>query len=282
MQPIRLIVTDLDGTFLNTYHDLNEENIRAVQYAKENGIIVCPVTARNFDCARYAILTSGFSPYCVTNNGASIVDSRDVTLKYSNFIDAPSARTIIEAAVTAEASVEVFTTKFTAIYTPTMRPQRAEHMKRWLEKPEHLRPHVKAFDDLDELIDTIRDCAENITLHGKDLNELPGWLYRRIVEQGEFYLTSSHFMCIDIMAYGSTKWQGAQRLAQIIGVPRENVMSFGDNSNDIGMIRWAGVGVAMGNAPEFVKRTADIVADKNTENGFAKVVYDLVAKQGKL
>lgn len=276
MADIRLIVTDLDGTFLNSYHDLNQRNIHAVRAAREKGIPVCPVTARNFDSARYAILSSGFDPLCVTNNGASIVDSRDAHLVFSNFIDPPSVRAIVEAAVEAQASVDVYTTQYTARYMPTARPARADFQNRWLEKPETMRPHVLEFDDLDALIQKIQHCAENITVHGKDLGELPGWFYRRVVEQGEFYLTSSHLACIDIMAYGSTKLEGVQRLAGMLGVPRENVMAFGDNSNDIGMIRWAGVGVAMGNAPDFVKRAADVVAAHNTDDGFAKIVLDMI------
>ncbi len=279
MKPIKLIVTDLDGTFLNTYHDVNEENIRAVRAAREQGIVVCPVTARNFDCARYAILTSGFDPPCVTNNGATIVDSRDESLQFSNFIDPPAVRAIVEAAVEAEASVDVYATKFTARYIPTAHTTNPEFQNRWLEKPESMRPHVYGFNTIDEMIQKVQHCAENITVHGKDRGELPGWFFRRVVEQGEFYLTSSHLACIDIMAYGSTKWEGAQRLAVMLDVPRENVMAFGDNSNDIGMIRWAGVGVAMGNAPEFVKRAADVVAPCNTDDGFAAVVHQIIQQQ---
>jgi hypothetical protein len=282
MEPIRLIVTDLDGTFLNTYHELNEENVRAVKAAQQNGIVVCAVTARNFDSARFVVIPSGFDPLMVTNNGASIVDIREESYKYTNFIDPKSVRAIIEAAVEAEASVDVYTKDFSVIYNKTARVPRGNHAELWLEKPEEFRQHLYRYDDLDEMIERIGNCAENITLHGKDYGELPGWLFRRIVEQGEFYLTSSHFMCIDIMAYGSTKWQGVQRLAGYLGVNRENVMALGDNSNDIGMIRWAGVGVAVGNAPDAVKRAADIVAAANTDNGFANVVYDLIKKQGKL
>lgn len=281
MRSIKLIVTDLDGTFLNTYHDLNEQNIRAVKAAREHGIIVCPVTARNFDCARYAILSSGFDPLCVTNNGATILDSRNVSIQYANFIDSLSVRAIAEAAVEAEASVDIYTTGYTAQYKPTARKHKDEFLKRWLEKPKDMRPHVLEFDDMEALVQNVQHCAENITLHGKNLDELPGWLYRRVVEQGEFYLTSSHHMCIDIMAYGSTKWEGVQRLAAMLDIPKENVMAFGDNSNDIGMIRWAGVGVAMGNAPDFVQRAADMVAPRNTDNGFAKVVYHIIEQQSQ-
>lgn len=218
MEPIRLIVTDLDGTYMNTYHDLSFENIRALRVAQAHGIIVAPVTARNFDSARYPILTSGFDPLCVTNNGASIVDSRDGSLRYANFIDPPSVRAIVEAAVEAEASAEVFATEFSVIYNPTARVFRPEHQQRWLEKPRDMQPHLHRYDDLDEMIGRVQHCAENITVHGKGMGELPGSFYRRVVEQGEFYLTSSHQSCIDIMAYGSTKWQGVAHLAELLGI----------------------------------------------------------------
>ena len=144
-----------------------------------------------------------------------------------------------------------------------------------------MRRHEHRYQDLEALISENCNIAENITLHGHEREEMPGWLYRRIIEQGEFYLTSSHHMCIDIMAYGSTKIEGVQRLAAILGIDRKNIMAFGDNSNDIGMIRWAGVGVAMGNARDFVKAAADIVAAPNTEAGFAQEVYKLIESQSK-
>ena len=275
-QRIDLIVTDLDGTFLNSYHELNDENIEAVHLAQKHGIAVCPVTARNFDCARYTIMSTGFDPLCVTNNGAAIIDSRDGSHRFKNFIAPQAVRAIAQEAVAAEASVDIFASEYCVIYGPTARKRNDGWEDAWAQKPSHLQRHQYSYDDLDAMIARVSDCAENITLHGKDLDELPGTLYRRIIEQGEFYLTSSHYMCIDIMAYGSTKWQGVQRLADMLGVRAEHVMSFGDNSNDIGMLTWAGVGVAMGNAPDYVKRAADVVTLPNTQAGFAKMVRELV------
>lgn len=73
---IKLIVTDLDGTFLDTYHTLNEENVKAVRRAREQGIYVAAVTARNWSACKWAVTETGFDPLCVINNGAAIVGGK--------------------------------------------------------------------------------------------------------------------------------------------------------------------------------------------------------------
>jgi hydroxymethylpyrimidine pyrophosphatase-like HAD family hydrolase len=60
------------------------------------------------------------------------------------------------------------------------------------------------------------------------------------------------------------------------GLKRENVITFGDNVNDIEMIKWAGIGVAMGNADERLKEVADIVTEDNTNAGIAKTLQCLL------
>lgn len=274
----KLIVTDLDGTFLQTYHTLNEENIRAVRRAREQGVYVAAVTARNWSACKWAVTQTGFDPLCVINNGAAIVDGGKETMVFENAIPAAAVRAILQAAAKAHAAIDVFAGLFSLEYGPTrlatedMRQWRAA----WREKPEAFRPVTEIYDDLDAMIERAAEVSQNITVHGKDLSELPGWFYRRIIEQGEFYLTSSHTGCIDIMAYGSTKREGVQRLAGMLGVKQEDIIAFGDNSNDIGMLKWAGTGVAVGNAPDSVKAAADLVSARNDEGGFAKALDTLL------
>ena len=78
------------------------------------------------------------------------------------------------------------------------------------------------------------------------------------------------------MAYGSTKREGVERLAGMLGVKQEEVVAFGDNSNDIGMLKWAGTGVAVGNAAPSVQAAADMVTTRNDEGGFAKALETLI------
>ena len=59
---------------------------------------------------------------------------------------------------------------------------------------------------------------------------------------------------------------------------REEVVAVGDSPNDVDMIEWAGLGVAMGNAPEKVKSSADLVAKPVSEQGLAFLIEDLLSK----
>lgn len=70
----------------------------------------------------------------------------------------------------------------------------------------------------------------------------------------------------------ASKGQALKDLAQILSIPRENIMAIGDNENDIDMIEYAGMGVAMGNAIASVKDVSDYITDTNEQDGVAKAI----------
>ena len=70
-----------------------------------------------------------------------------------------------------------------------------------------------------------------------------------------------------------------QILAGLYGVKAENVMAFGDSKNDASMLRWAGLGVAMGNANQLAKDSEDIVADRVEEGGVGREIFRLVVNR---
>ena len=70
----------------------------------------------------------------------------------------------------------------------------------------------------------------------------------------------------------ATKGQTLKILCDLLQIPMEAVMALGDSGNDITMLRQAGLGVAMGNAPDFVKRAAGVCTDSNEADGAAKAI----------
>ena len=76
-----------------------------------------------------------------------------------------------------------------------------------------------------------------------------------------------HPAFVDITAKGNTKQNGIDQFIQRFGFKLEETMAFGDGGNDIGMLRHAGIGVAMGNANEEVKASADYVTTSVDEDG---------------
>ena len=93
---------------------------------------------------------------------------------------------------------------------------------------------------------------------------------------GTFHLSVSYPGHWDICNPNAGKEIAAQRLARKFGIDRQNIMAIGDSSNDIGMLRWAGLGVAMGNAVPEVKAAADVITGSCEEGGFAQALRQYV------
>ncbi|WP_281643716.1 Cof-type HAD-IIB family hydrolase [Bacteroides zoogleoformans] len=81
-----------------------------------------------------------------------------------------------------------------------------------------------------------------------------------------------HPAFVDATAKGNTKQNGIDLIIRHFNIQREETMAFGDGGNDIGMLRHAGVGIAMGNAQEDVKAAADYVTSGVDDNGIANAL----------
>lgn len=78
--------------------------------------------------------------------------------------------------------------------------------------------------------------------------------------------------CMEITHPDADKGRGLGMICRMLNIPEKNTMALGDSGNDIAMLRRAGLGVAMGNAPDFVKVAADAVTDRYDAEGAAKAI----------
>lgn len=85
----------------------------------------------------------------------------------------------------------------------------------------------------------------------------------------------SNWNCIDINVKGISKGSAVAHYAKIKGIKPEEVIAFGDSENDISMIKYAGIGIAVENAEEDVKAAADMVTASNDDCGVAKALYKI-------
>lgn len=93
---------------------------------------------------------------------------------------------------------------------------------------------------------------------------------------GKLYVTQSSFDLIEFLHPKVSKGSALGVIAANLGIQPEEVVAIGDNHNDIGMLRFAGLGIAMGNAHDEVKAAADYVTLSNAEEGVAAVIETLV------
>ena len=95
---------------------------------------------------------------------------------------------------------------------------------------------------------------------------------------GKLYVIQSSFDLVEFLHPEVSKVNALKTIAADLGIAPEEIVAIGDNHNDIGMIRFAGLGVAMGNAHDEVKASADYVTSSNTEEGVAAVIEKLLRK----
>ena len=128
------------------------------------------------------------------------------------------------------------------------------------------RPDFPSFDNYDEIVTEIdKDQISKMTIPGN---------YRE--EDGEFFSDSFNVYDMggwsDVIMHGITKATGMQHILDRIGIPQSDSIGVGDGSNDLPMINYAGLGVAMGNAPENVKAEADVVTENCENDGVAVMI----------
>ncbi|WP_419151931.1 HAD-IIB family hydrolase [Aeribacillus alveayuensis] len=83
-------------------------------------------------------------------------------------------------------------------------------------------------------------------------------------------------ICLENNIYGVNKAVGLQKIASYYNIPQERIIAFGDEDNDLEMLQYAGLGVAMGNAIPEVKAAANYVTKTNEEDGVALFLQEVL------
>ena len=276
MSEIKLIATDLDGTFLENEYTPHPENVRMVQACKAAGIAVCVCTGRNWSEAKGVVQKAGIDTYCVINNGAAIIDIPSERRIYRNRF-APEALRAIAALVEQEYPDCAFGVSATYA-SHELEPRMHEGFRRYIERVRQREPERMANFKLDPTLDALLQGCENDAQRidlGLDVYANAQTLSKKLLHLGGVEITTSGGNHMEITPKDGTKAETLSVLADIYDAKPENVMAFGDSFNDLHMLMWAGTGVAMGNADERLKAVADLVTDTNVNGGVAKAVYQV-------
>jgi len=270
-QDIKLIVTDLDGTFLDSYKNIPQINIDAVKACKEAGIHVCPCSARNWSSLKDIAEEAGMDGYIMGCNGVLIMDAKPEEIHYRNKLDPEAVGPLIRIAMKYGTRISVMANDH-MISMKSMRREFASHRG---DIRVRRGPHkMVEVDTLEEFIEAAKDECNVLFVWMDHDDHLP--MYTEMCDVGDFELSAADEDHVYVMAKDSTKGNACDIVAKLYGIGPENVMCFGDGKNDIPMLRYASIGVAMENAMEQTKDSADYIAPSNDEGGFGKTVFKLI------
>ena len=259
-----LLVTDLDGTLITKSQVVSEENIKAIEYFKENGGIFTIVTGRVPSAlAGIDDIVKPNAPVgCV--NGGGIFDCKE-----KKFVWAQTASQNILELIDyidkelPEVSHQVNTTEhiwFTK-YNSAM-----EHLKAVSKAPD-LRCHYSEINEpilkilfADKNTDNVLKVAELLSKHPL---------------MSEFEGVSSEPIYYEVLPKGISKAVVIPKLCDMLGISIERTIAVGDNNNDVTMLKAAKIGYAVANASPLAKQAADRITVSNEDSAIAKIVEEL-------
>lgn len=268
----KLIAIDVDGTLLNSKKELTAATVEALQTAADRGIHICICSGRPIsDCMEYIIRLPGIR-YIVTCTGAQVIDLQTNTDIFRNALTAEELRMLYEIICRYDTFPEIFDDAGGV-------HNRASDLTKEIVGDEAmldllLRTHIPE-EDLDAYVANYRGLTNKIHMFFKDLSHKPK-LWEEL-KPLPYEIMESDFDDLEIMPLGVDKAVGLAKLAEHLGLKAENVLALGDGGNDVAMLRWAGLGVAMKNGSHEAKAAADCVSSHtNDEDGAARVIWALL------
>ena len=272
-----IIAVDLDGTVLDAEKKVTERTLAALEAAAESGIWVVPATGRILKGMPEEILKLGWIRYMILANGATVWDRGAESCLY-------------RAEISAETGLEVFRwlDGFPVIYDCYQDNQGWMTASMW-ENAEAYAPSPFYLQHIRTLRRPVPDLKEHIRRSGTSLQKIQAFcrttetqreLIGRTAERfPQLAVSTSVARNVEINDGRANKGAALTALAERLGIPMGKVAAFGDGTNDLSMIRAAGMGVAMGNAAEAVKAAADRVTAGNGEDGVGIAVETLTKEK---
>ncbi|MCD5029811.1 Cof-type HAD-IIB family hydrolase [Enterococcus asini] len=279
---IKLIASDMDGTLLDSSMQISPENAAAIKHATEQGVEFIVATGRNRTEALPALEQVGIECAMVTLNGAQVFDKTGQSL-FTVPIDAQTVTSILDLLDERDIYYEVATDQGLFSQSQEQRIELfATHLGEVMPHLTHKMAIAMVASQLEILpihyVKNVRqrlaeglEVLKIICFHKEEARVL-GPVAKELEGFGELSITSSGANNIEINHRDAQKGIAVAHLAHERNIPLEQIMTIGDNLNDISMIQMAGVSFAMGNAALEVKEYAKYVTDTNIEDGVGKAI----------
>ncbi|REB11193.1 HAD family phosphatase [Sporosarcina sp. BI001-red] len=260
-----LIVLDLDGTLLNDKKVISEKTLATLKQAESEGHQIMIATGRPYRSSEIYYRQLGLKTPIVNFNGAFVHHPTDRTWKtVHETIDLSVAKDVVDAMadfnlknIVAEVMDDVYLhyhdEKLLDIFSSGSPKIQEGDIRQLLQvNPTSL------------LIQGGKGMADPIRKHLEEV-------HAEVIEHRRW---GAPWEIVEVIRHGLNKAVGISKVSEWIGIPQERIIAFGDEDNDLEMIDYAGIGVAMGNGIDQLKSIANEVTLTNNEDGIAIMLQE--------
>ena len=263
---IKLVALDLDDTLLDLRLKISEACVRAIQEVREKGIRVTISTGRMYSSALPYAQQLEIDVPLITYQGAWVKNSLSGEVLYCKPVPGKLAREVMQF-------LKGEGVHYHSYYNDQLVMESLSEEGRFYAQLAGVEAIL--VDDLIARLD--KSEAMKIMAISHDEKQLLDMERNLKVYYGDnLHITRSKPYFLEVMHREANKAKALEVIARHYGIDRQEIMAIGDSYNDLEMIEWAGLGVAMGNAFESVKDAADFVTTSNEEEGVAEALRRFV------
>lgn len=271
----KLICIDIDGTLINSKYQIGERTKQAIRAAMRRGYIVTLVTGRRYLSTVGYARELGLDLPLICFNGGLIADSKTGRPFYATSIPRDYAARVFSA--WSSLSVPVFAFRHSMSPPDVYHQNSSDHHR----IQAYLREEGQNVATVDNLLDAVQWDPMRIMTYGyTEPTERCYHQFQELYSQDKIqtYLTAHYDTCyLEVLPHQATKANGLRWLSKHYNISRRQIIAIGDNLNDLDMLEWAGLGVAMGNAVPEAKAVADVVTGHCDEDGVAQFLEQILA-----
>lgn len=260
---VRLVALDLDGTLLNRGNTCSDANAAAVREAVAAGVHIVIATSRWYLLAKRTADALGITSPIICHNGAMVRTPGDGGRLLQ--LDVPADAAITIAAIADEGRYEAMATVDDTTHLLTQRPDiDLARLPQGMVRTQRLSDHVA--DGVEAFLFFGQDACDGIC------NRV-GKRYDGVLNMA-YGFSETFPPYLNIVHARADKGRALRLVCEHAGVSIAEAMAIGDAAPDLQMMRAAGIGMAMGNAPDDVKAQADVVGPSNLDDGVAWAIRE--------
>jgi Cof subfamily protein (haloacid dehalogenase superfamily) len=254
-----LIASDVDGTLLDDDEKITARTREAVQAAVDGGAQFVLATGRPPRWVRPVVDALGFAPMAVCANGAVIYDPSTDRIVSSRTLSADMLGELAEIATRVIPGAGLAVERVGNSAHDAATPQ-------FVSSPGYEHAEVS-------IEDLLSAPAVKLLIRkaGARSSDMAAALAKHVGLEGDITYSTNNGL-VEVVPLGISKATGLEELARPLGITAEGVVAFGDMPNDVPMLQWAGLGVAMGNAHPDAVAAANEVTASNEDDGLARVL----------
>lgn len=259
---IKMVAVDLDGTLLNSQIEMTARTEAALKQAMDQGVQIILATGKTRASARAIIERLNLTTPGVYIQGLSIHNG-DGSVRYQQTLDATVAQTVIAYAEQQNYTLIVYSGA--DIFVRELN----QHTHILIDYHETAPQAIGSMIGFDRPINKMLFIDEPTTIEN-----IHAYLSASV--NGSASLARSMPFIVEILPSGASKGKGLQLVAEDMQIAPKHILAIGDGENDIEMLQYAGIGVAVSNAMPRVKEVADYVVGTNDEDGVAEAIERFV------